>query len=139
MIDEIGLKIIKELNKNSRTSFAEIGRRIGLSPSSVRERIQDLEESGIIKGYRLELNHTGLGYDLQVFILLKLFSGKLKPFLSILHSFEEVKEAYRITGSHNIQLKVVLRNQTHLHEFVDKLIEYGEPTTHLILSGLLEK
>lgn len=136
MVDTIDLKIIECLKVNSRTSFVEIGKQIGLSPSSVRERIQKLEETNVILGYNVQLNNRKLGFGLEVFIMYKLFSGKLKTFCDDLKKFPEIYEVYRITGTHNIFMKVVLIDQLHLQQFIDRLLVYGEPTTHLILSNL---
>lgn len=136
MVDIIDTKIIKELDRNSRQSFAEIGRLINLSASSVRERIQKLEDAGLIKGYSLKVDNSKIGYGLEVFVMLKLFSGKLNIFMKDIDTFSEVKEAYRITGPYNIHMRVVLKDQLHLQQFIDKVIKYGDPTTHLILSEL---
>ena len=136
MVDTIDLKIIESLKVNSRTSFVEIGKNIGLSPSSVRERIQKLEDTSVILGYNVQLNNKKLGFGLEVFIMYKLFSGKLKIFCDDLEQFPEIYEVYRITGTHNIFMKVVLIDQLHLQQFIDRLLVYGEPTTHLILSDL---
>ncbi len=136
MLDSIDQKIIEVLQQNSRASFVEIGKQISLSASSVRERIQKLEDLEIIKAYSLKVDHAKMGFGLEVFIMIKLFSGKLKSFMGAIDSFPEVKRASRITGSHNIHMKVVLKDQLHLQQFIDKLINYGEPTTHLILSEL---
>jgi Lrp/AsnC family leucine-responsive transcriptional regulator len=136
MLDSIDRKIIEVLQLNSRASFVEIGKQIPLSASSVRERIQKLEDLEIIKAYSLKVDHAKMGFGLEVFIMIKLFSGKLKSFMGAIDSFPEVKRASRITGSHNIHMKVVLKDQLHLQQFIDKLINYGEPTTHLILSEL---
>ena len=136
MADAIDLKIIGRLEYNSRASFVEIGKQIGLSPSSVRERIQKMEDTHVIKAYKLELNHGKLGYGLEVMIMLKIFSGKLLSFSEAVDDFPEISELYRITGPHNIFMKVVLKDQSHLQQFIDRLLTYGEPTTHLILSDL---
>ncbi|SFC40509.1 transcriptional regulator, AsnC family [Flagellimonas taeanensis] len=136
MVDGIDNRIIGLLRKNSRYSFAEIGRIISLSPSSVRERIQKLEDLGIIESYSLKVNYALLGYGMEVFILLKIFDGKLKYFLEEIHDFVEVEEAYRITGPYNIHIRAILRDQKHLQDFVDRLINYGSPTTLLILSDI---
>ncbi len=136
MVDVLDIKIINELNQNSRLSFAEIGRSINLSASSVRERIQKLEDLGVIKNYTLKVDNDKLGFGLEVFIMLKLFSGKLKIFIKKIETLPEIKEAYRITGPQNIHMRVVLKDQLHLQQFIDKLIHYGDPTTHLILSEL---
>ncbi|PIF63005.1 Lrp/AsnC family transcriptional regulator [Flavobacterium sp. 11] len=136
MVDTLDLKIIESLKVNSRTSFVEIGKQIGLSPSSVRERVQKLEDTEVIKGYNVQLDNKKLGFGLEVFIMFKLFSGKLKIFCDDLNQFPEIYEVYRITGTHNIFMKVVLVDQLHLQQFIDRLLVYGEPTTHLILSDL---
>ncbi len=136
MVSGIDVQIIDLLKQNGRASFAEIGRKIALSPSSVRERIQKLEDLGVIKSYSVELNQALLGNGLEVFILLKIFDGKLKYILSEINTYPEVQEAFRITGPYNIHVRVVLRDQLHLQHFIDKLIKYGSPTTLLILSEI---
>lgn len=136
MVDTLDFKIIAQLEINSRASFVEIGKQIGLSPSSVRERIQKLEDTKVIIGYKLQLNNEKLGFGLEVFILFKLFSGKLNGFCDQLADFPEINQIHRITGAHNICMKVVLVDQLHLQQFIDRLLVYGEPTTHLILSDL---
>lgn len=137
MVDEIDLKIIKELQTNSRTSFANLGRKVNLSPSAIRERVQKLEDSKIIRNYSIDLDYSKIGYGIEVFIILKLFSGRLKSFISEAPKFPEVSEAYRITGTQNIHMKVILKDQLHLQQFIDKLIHYGDTTTHLILSEII--
>lgn len=134
MVDALDYKIIDLLQRNSRLSFAELGRKISLSPSAVRERIQRLEDLGIIESYGVKINHALLGYTLEVFILLKIFDGKLQLALDEIGSMREVREAHRITGPYNIHIKALLREQNQLQEFIDKLIHYGSPTTLLILS-----
>lgn len=136
MVDEVDLKIIQLLSANSRASFAELSKKIFLSPSSVRERIKKLEDIGAIKSYTLKIDQALLGNSLEVFIMLKVFTGRFKNAISKINSFPEVQEAYRITGQHNIHMRAVLKNQLHLQQFIDKLILFGEPTTHLILSEL---
>ena len=136
MVDSIDHKIINELKQNSRASFADIGRKIHLSPSSVRERVQKLEETKVIKAYSLQVDYAKLGYGLEVIIILKLFSGKIKLFITDVNQFSEIKEAYRITGSQNIHIRAVLKDQLHLQQFIDTLINYGDTMTHLILSEI---
>jgi Lrp/AsnC family leucine-responsive transcriptional regulator len=136
MVDVVDNKIIKVLKRNSRQSFAEIGRLISLSASSVRERMQKLQDLGVIKNYTLNIDNNKLGFGLEVFVMLKLFTGKLNIFMKDINTFPEIKESYRITGPHNIHMRVVLKDQLHLQQFIDKMINYGDPTTHLILSEL---
>lgn len=134
--DEIDLKLIYFLQKNSRKSFADLGKFISLSPSATRGRIQKMEDNGIIKKYDIQLDYKQLGYDVEAFIMIKVFQGKLKSFLNVVNDFPEVKEAHRITGNMNVHLKVIVKNQLHLQKVIDQLISYGDTNTFLILSQL---
>lgn len=136
MLDKTDYKLIELLKENSKASYAEISKKVSLSPSSVRERINKLEDLGVIKGYSLEIDQAMLGNSLEVFILLKVFTGKLQYAIAELNKYPEILKAHRITGPHNFHLRVALRDQLHLQQFIDKLITLGEPTTHLILSEL---
>ncbi|MCU4157748.1 Lrp/AsnC family transcriptional regulator [Carboxylicivirga sp. A043] len=136
MADTIDKQLLKILKENSRLSFAELGRKINLSPSAVRERVQRLEESGIIKEYTIIIDNKKLGNTLEAFMLLKVFPGKLKHVIEKITHFPEVKEAHRITGSQNIHLKITVKSQLHLQELLDKLMTYGDTTTFLILSEI---
>ena len=136
-IDTLNWDILKVLQTNSRASFAEIGRQVGLTPPAVAERVKKLEDTGILEGYRAHLSYSELGYQLKAIITLRAFMGKLKPFLQMVTSLEEVVNCYRITGNENIIMEVVLRDQFHLEEFIDKLIQYGETRTHIVLSDIV--
>lgn len=138
MLDAIDRKLLKVLKDNSRLSFADLGRKINLSPSAVRERVQKMEEMDIILKYGIKLNNKMLGYDIEAFILLKVFPGKLKSVIKRLDMFPEIVAAHRITGNQNIHLKVVVQNQVGLQQLLDKLMDFGETNTFLILSEITE-
>ncbi|MBO6523908.1 MAG: Lrp/AsnC family transcriptional regulator [Balneolaceae bacterium] len=134
MVDALDLKLLEVLKENSRLSFADLGRRISLSPSSVRERVQKMEDSGTIKKYSIQIDSKKLGYELEAFILVKVFPGLLKDVLRRIKDFPEIKEAHRITGNQNLHLKVILKNQVELQGLLDKLMHFGDTNTLLILS-----
>lgn len=134
MVDTIDLKLLELLKENSRLSFADLGRKIDLSPSAVRERIQKMEDSGVILKYGIQMDNRKLGYELEAFILLKVFPGQLKNVIAKLGDFPEIKEAHRITGEHNLHLKVLLKDQLDLQQLLDKLMVFGDTNTCLVLS-----
>lgn len=136
MIDAVDKKIVELLKANSKVSFAEISKKIFLSASSVRDRIKKLEDLGVIKGYGLAVDQSLLGNSIEVFILLKVFTGKLQFAIAELKSYPEIQEVHRITGHQNFHMRIALKDQLHLQKFIDRLITFGEPTTHLILSDL---
>lgn len=136
--DDINWSILMLLQQNARFTNAEIGRRVGLSSPAVAERIKKMEDLGIIKGYRADIAHTTTGHRLRAIVTLKVFSGRLKPFLDVVKNYTEVINCYRITGVENIIMEVILYDQQHLEEFIDRVIQYGETKTHIVLSNVIE-
>jgi Lrp/AsnC family leucine-responsive transcriptional regulator len=137
-IDDLNWEILKELQINARISMTELSKIVGLSPPAVAERIKKLEDMGVIKGYFTQLSYIKTGFHLKAIITLKVFMGRLKPFLDKVPDFKEVINCYRITGNENIIMEVVLKNQKHLEMFIDQLISYGETKTHIVLSNKIE-
>lgn len=139
MIDEIDQAILQELKADSRLSFAEIERKVKLSPSAVRDKVIKMEDIGLTKKYSIELNQKFLGNDLAIFIWVKVLRGKLNAFLKIIPPISEIQKAYRIIGHQNIHLKVLLRNQVHLQNVIEQIMSYGDTQTMLILSDILDR
>jgi len=136
-IDELNWEILGYLQENARETFANIGRKVGLTPPAVAERVKKMEDLGIIEGYTAKVSYVLAGYQLRAIVMLRAFMGKLKPFLGKVSSFQEVVNCYRITGNENIIMEVVLKDQSHLEKFIDELIVYGECRTHIVLSSVV--
>ncbi len=137
-VDETNWKILKSLQENARISMSDLSKQVGLSAPAVVERIKKMEDLGIIRGYYTQLSYIKSGYQLKAIITLKVFMGRLKPFLEKVTEFKEVINCFRITGNENIIMEVVLINQKHLETFIDQLISYGETKTHIVLSNKIE-
>ena len=137
-LDDINWKILKALQRNARQSNTEIAKQAGITSPAVAERIRKMEDLGIIQGYYTKVSHYETGHQLKAIITLRAFMGRLKPFLEIVKSFDEVVNCYRITGNENIIMEVVLNNQRHLEKFIDQLLTYGETRTHIVLSNVVE-
>jgi Lrp/AsnC family leucine-responsive transcriptional regulator len=136
-MDALNWKILNLLQQNARESFANIGRSIGLTAPAVGERVKKMEDAGILLGYNATVSHSLTGHQLKAIITLRAFMGKLKPFLVLVSTFDEVINCYRITGNENIVMEVVLKDQFHLEQFIDKLIQYGETRTNIVLSHVI--
>lgn len=137
-LDTISWKILDCLQENARQSNTEIARSVGITSPAVAERIRKMEDAGIIEGYYAKVSHFETGHQLKAIITLRAFMGRLKPFINMVSTFSEVVNCYRITGNENIVMEVVLNNQKHLEQFIDKLIIYGETRTHIVLSNVVE-
>src|SRR5947207_377578 len=92
LLDDYGWKILRELQKNARVSFAELGRRVGLSTPAVLERVRRLEESGIIKGYHAELDAAKAGFPITAFIRISVLGEALQRVIAIAEQLDEVME-----------------------------------------------
>jgi len=136
-VDSLNARILHFLQANARLSNAEIGRQIGISSPAVAERIRKMEDAGLINGYKTVVSPFEVGYQLKAIIILRAFTGKLKPFLQKVKEYDEVLNCYRITGNENIIMEVVLKNQKHLESFIDQLIVYGETKTQIVLSDII--
>lgn len=131
-IDETDRRILGELARDGRVSFAELGRRVNLSAPSVAERVQRLERDGVIAGYRAELDPRALGYPLTAIVRVKPAPGQLKRIPELAAEIPEVGECHRITGEDCFFLKLHLRSIDELSELLDRFLVHGETTTSLI-------
>jgi Lrp/AsnC family leucine-responsive transcriptional regulator len=133
-IDVIDKKILLELSRDARLPFAELGRRVGLSPSATNERVKHLESLQIILGYRAKVDLKALGLSITAFIRLTCDGQRYRPFLKFLDSLESVQECHHLTGADAFLLKVLLPSTDELETLIEKLLPYGMPTTSLVLS-----
>lgn len=133
-LDPLSWKILEELQENARVPYTEIGRKIGLTGPAVAERVQKMEDGGIIKGYHASVDLHRIGYSLTAIINVSITSGNIHNFLKYINSVKEVFECNRVTGSSSVVLKVALREPLELEKLINSLIEYGSPTTAIVLS-----
>ena len=134
-LDDFHWKIIQELQKDARITNVEIGKRIGLSSPAVAERVKKLEEEGYIKGYRTVVDYDKLGLSVRVFIHYKATKITHAEMIKIVDKMPEVIEWHAITGSHCSMLKVVVASTKELESLIEKLQEFGETSTSIILSS----
>src|SRR5215469_2268564 len=78
LADPVNLRILTELRGSPRITMSELGRRAGLSPPAVTERVQRLERSGVIAGYRVELDPAALGFPVSAYVRIRPGPGQLR-------------------------------------------------------------
>jgi Lrp/AsnC family transcriptional regulator, leucine-responsive regulatory protein len=131
-LDRTDRKIIGELTRDGRVSFAELGRRVSLSSPAVAERVQRLEAAGVITGYRAEIDPRALGYQLAAIVRVKPAPRQLERIAELAARIPEISECHRITGEDCFIFKVHLRSIEDLSGLLDRFLVYGETTTSLI-------
>jgi DNA-binding Lrp family transcriptional regulator len=99
------------LQKDDRLSLAELGKSVGLAPSSVNERIKRLTTRGVIEGFHAHVVPESLGLDLLAFVFVGWSNPATEaPFLARVAAAPAVLECHHVTGSWNYLLKVRLPN-----------------------------
>jgi Lrp/AsnC family leucine-responsive transcriptional regulator len=99
MIDKKDKEILKMLQKEARTSNAQIARNLGLAPSGIHERIKKLEQCGILEGYHAQLNHRKLGFGVTAFLFIRT-DDRVSDLSTAnrLAEIPEVEEVHHIAG-----------------------------------------
>ncbi len=111
---------MRSLQERARESFAEIGKRIGLSATSVAERIRRLEHAGVIEGFTVRLSAEKLGFPVTAFVLARP-NGPDARFVKIARERPEILECYRVTGEFSFIARAAVRDVKHLEELLDHL------------------
>lgn len=134
-MDSIDWKILKELQTDARISYAELGRRVGLTTPAVIERVHKLEDARVITGYRAEIDTGKIGLPITAFIRMSISGVDYSHIIEVAEQSDEVLECHRGTGGDSFILKVAVADVGHLQTLIDKLTPYGITTTSIVLSS----
>jgi Lrp/AsnC family leucine-responsive transcriptional regulator len=137
LLDSIGWNILRELQRNARTPFTELGRRVGLSTPAVMERIRRMEEADIITGYRAEVNNTKIGYPILAFVRVSVVGDFMPRIMRVAEDALEVLECHRVTGSDSFIMKVAVGSVDELQTVIDRMTPYVATTTSIVLSTIV--
>lgn len=138
VLDDVGWAILGELQRDARIGFAELGRKVGLSAPAVAERVRRLEDAGVIRGYRADLDLSKLGYHLLAIIRVTVDNPREDAFVRFVQDLPEVLACDRVTGTDCSVLRVAVRDVPHLDDVIRKIKPYGSPITSLVLSSPVE-
>ena len=134
-MDNTDIKILMELQSDSRLSIRELSKRVNLSPPSVTERIRKLEDSKIIEGYTIKINEEALGLSIQCIIQIDLKNSEFEKFKKFIYNHPRVVFCYRIAGHSCILLKLSVQSISEIEAFVDSISALDSTTsTHIIFS-----
>ncbi len=139
LLDDVARKLLQELQVNGRASYADLAKKAGLSPSAAAERLHRLEDAGVIKGYRAEIDPEALGLALTAIIRITVDGPHYRALMTFLESCDHVRECYHVTGSDALMVKVLASSITDLEGLIMKLLHYGVPTTSVVLSAPIER
>jgi Lrp/AsnC family leucine-responsive transcriptional regulator len=139
VIDEIDRKVLNELQLDARLSYAELGRRVGLTTPAVIERVRKLEDAGVITGYRAEIDPAKVGLPITAFVRMSITGVDYSHIVEVAEQSDEVLECHRGTGNDSFIMKVAVSSVEHLQQIIDKLTPYGITTTAIVLSSPVKR
>ena len=135
LADHKNCEIVRLLQRRPRATISEIARKIGMSNPAVKERVIRLEESGIVEGYRLDLDPKKLGYQVMAFVRIRPLAGHVNKIAELVQSLPQVTECHRITGEDCFILKVYVKEISNLDRILDKFLAHGQTTTSIVQSS----
>jgi Lrp/AsnC family leucine-responsive transcriptional regulator len=126
------------LQADGRLSYNQLGKRVNLSPPAVADRVRRLEESGVIAGYRAEVDPARAGQPLSAFVQMRCTTGRCLLKTTRSEDFPEVLEIHKLSGNSCTMLRVRVASMLHLEGLFERLGEHGELNTHVVLSTEFE-
>jgi Lrp/AsnC family leucine-responsive transcriptional regulator len=130
-LDDLDRRIVTELYRDARLRVAELGRRVGLSPPAVAERLRRLTDSGALR-FQAEVDPRALGYTICAIVRISPTTRDLKLIPDVARRLPQVTECSRITGEDCYFMKVYLRSIDELEPLLDQFTPLGRTTTSIV-------
>lgn len=141
-MDDYDRRILRELEADGRITNAKLAEQVNLSPSACLRRVQALEASGLIQGYRAVLDRSRLGVEITVFVLVGLsahLSKDARDFEAAMEEADEVRECHNITGAVEYLLRVEVESLEAYKAFhadtLGVLPQVASITSHICLGS----
>jgi Lrp/AsnC family leucine-responsive transcriptional regulator len=138
-LDKTDWHLLEELQQNGRLSFAELGRRVGLTLPAVAERVRKLQDAGVITGFHAAIDPARIGLPIAAFIRISVVGDVFARIAKAVRDMPEVLECHRGTGADSFTLKVAVESVQHLESLIDRLTPFGTTSTSIVLSTLVKK
>ena len=140
--DRYNDNILRELERDGRISNIELAERVGLSPSACLRRVQELENSGVIAGYRAVINRESLGIGFSAYLAIGLGDHTMPSqidFEQAMRDSESVSECHNITGSVEYLVRVEVTDIAAYKKFhadvLGALPQVNSITTYVIMDS----
>ena len=133
-LDEFGVRLLAALNENPRARVSELARQLGVSAPTVRDRIARLEDSGVIRGYRLDIDPAAVGLPVGAWVRLRPGPGQLPKAAELAGRTPQVVECHRISGEDCLLMRIQVETIAALEDVLDRFLLHGQTTTSFVVS-----
>lgn len=139
MVDSLDLRIIEALTKEGDLSFSELARRLGLSESTVRKRVEKLKRDNVINKFTVVVDPSKLGFNSTAIIGIDVDPPQLLIVAKRLCELQESKCVFVCTGDHMILVEVWAKDGNHLSKIISEKIGVIEGVRRVCPSIILER
>ena len=138
MMDRTDYQILNLLQDDSRCTLRRMGDLVGLTPPAVSERIRRMEESGVIRGYHIDVDRTKLDCNITGFISVALEPDKYDKFCDFCASQSAIISHYHVVGEFNALLRFAVRDTQQLDQLLSLIKKFGDSRTSIELKTLFD-
>ncbi|MDY6965623.1 MAG: Lrp/AsnC family transcriptional regulator [Halobacteriota archaeon] len=140
-IDDLDLKVIKELQNDARQSFKDIAERLGVSEGTVYNRVNKLKELGVIKKFVPDIDFSKLGYDLTALIGIAVEGGHLPEKEKEIAEDPNVLAVYDTTGEYDVMVVVKFKDRVGLNDFIKRVLslQYVKKTYTMLALNVIKE
>lgn len=134
LLDPTNRRLLRELHGDPRITMSALARKVDMSSPAVTERVQRLQDAGVITGFRMDVDPAALGLPVTAFVRIRPSPGQLGKIAELALSLSQVSECHRITGEDCFLIKVHVPAVTDLDTVLDQFLLYGQTTTSIVQS-----
>ena len=120
-MDELDIKILKELYKNGRATYVELKRKLGVEDTTIRKRILKMEKEGIIEGYTVKINPEALGYTITSFIGIDTAPNLTEIVAEKLCNLKGIAEVFESTGAYDLFATGMFKNMEEFRKTIEEI------------------
>ena len=131
--DPTNIALLRLLRDDPRLSVSELARRVEMSAPAVRERLQRLEEAGIVR-WRIDIDPRALGFPVSAYVRVRPAPGQLPKIAELARRMPQVTECHRVTGEDCFVVKIHIAALDELDHVLDQFLAHGQTTTSLVQS-----
>jgi Lrp/AsnC family leucine-responsive transcriptional regulator len=133
-LDATNLSILRALIDDPRIAMSALARHVGMSAPAVTERVQRLQDAGVIRGARLDVDQSALGLGITAFVRVRPMPGQLLNIAELARETPEIVECHRVTGEDCFIMKVLVGRVELLEAVLDEILRYGNTTSSIVQS-----
>ena len=134
-LDPVNIRLLSLLGTDPRQSMSQLARRLGVSPPTARERVRRLEDAGVIRGYRVDIDPAAIGLPVAAWVRLRPGPGQMSRIAELAQGTPQVVECHRVSGEDCFLMKIHVPAIADLEAILDRFLIHGQTTSSFVVSS----